>query len=108
MIEFAVLIIRFEQAVERQQRREQRRDPDDARADALHERGFGTNAKRKQDHSENEEPQDETSIAPLAHSEVQIAPEEADERRHAQHTAKPGDGVNASSVIVVASAISIA
>ncbi len=109
MVELAIPIVRLEQAIERQKSRKQRRHPDNTRADTLQERRLGTNTERKQYHSEDKESEDKSSIASLAQREAQIAPEESDERRHAQLAAgQPVGEVNASSVIVAASAISIA
>src|SRR5215831_13308748 len=81
-IEFSVPIIRLEQPVERQQRREQRRHPDDAGTNALQDLRLGTDPKREQDDRENEEPEDKSGVAALAQGEAQIAPKQAEKRRH--------------------------
>src|SRR5260370_5032360 len=107
-IELAVLIIRLEQPVERQQSREQCRHPDDAGTNSLQDLGLGTDAEREQHDSENKEPYDETGVAALTQGEVQIAPKEAEKRRHPQPAAAcSGSGAKASRVMAVAGPLSI-
>src|SRR5439155_13581697 len=100
---FAVLVVRLEQPVERQQSCEQRRDPNDAGTDALQHLRLGTDAEREQDDRQEKEPEHETGVAALAQGEAQIAPEEADERRHSQPAAAwSGSGAKASRAMAVA------
>src|SRR5580693_1953843 len=107
-IELAILIIRLEQPVERQQSREQCRHPDDAGADALQDLRLGTDAEREQHDSQNKEPDDKTGVAALAQREAQIAPKEAEKRRHRQPAAAWSDsGAKASRVMVAAAPMSI-
>jgi len=82
-IEFAILIIRLEKPVERQQSRQQCRDPGDAGIDALQDLRLGTDAEREQHDGENKEADDKTGVAALAQGKAQIAPEEAEKHPHA-------------------------
>src|SRR5215469_4193851 len=108
MVKATILIIHLEQPVERQQSRKQRRDPDDAGADPPQQHRRGTDPERKQNHCEDKEPKDESRVAPLAQGKAQIAPKEADERRHPQpEAAKPAAAANGSSARMLASPISI-
>src|SRR5580693_9915777 len=107
-IELAILIIRLEQPIERQQSRQQRSHPDDAGTDPLQNFRLGTDAEREQYDRENKEPDDETGVPALAQGEAQIAPEEAEKRRHPQSAAAWSDrGAKASRAIAVATPMSI-
>src|SRR5260370_14396224 len=107
-IELAVLIIRLEQPVERQQSRQQRRHPDDAGTNSLQDLGLGTDAEREQHDSENKEPYDETGVAALTQGEAQIAPTVAEKRRHPQPAAAfSGRCAKASRAMAMAGPMSI-
>src|ERR1700730_13178362 len=101
-------MIGLEQAVERQQGREQRGDPYDPGSDALEDRRLRTHTQRKQHDRQNKKAEDDSGIAAVPQSEAQVAPEEADEGRHLQTTAALCRGANASSSIPTAVPISIA
>ena len=75
-------MIGLEQPVERQQSRQQRRHPDDPGADAPQHRRLRADAERKQHDREHKKAEHEAGIAALAQGEAQIAPEEAEKRRH--------------------------
>src|SRR5260370_4755942 len=107
-IEFAVLIIRSDKPAERQESRQQRRRPDDAGTNPPQDLGLGADAEREQHDSEYKEPYDETGVAALTQGEAQIAPKEAEKRRHPQLAAAwSGSGAKASRAMAIAVAVSI-
>src|SRR5437588_10636944 len=101
-------MISLEQAVERQQGREQCCDPYDPGADPLEDRRLRTHSQRKQHDRQNKKAEDDAGIAAVAQGEAQVAPEEADKGHHLQSAAGVlCRGANASSSIPTAEPISI-
>src|SRR5439155_9896289 len=100
-------MIGLEQAVERQQGREQCGDPYHPGSDPLEDRRLGADAQRKQHDRQHKEAEDEAGIAAVAQSEAQVAPEEADKGRHPQTAAALCRDANASSSIPTKEPISI-
>ena len=81
-VEPAILVIGLEQPVEGQQRRQQRRDPDDPGADARQNFRLRADPEREQHDGQHEKAEDEAGIAALAQGQPKIAPEQAEKRRH--------------------------
>src|SRR4029077_15266978 len=101
-------MIGLKQPVERQQGREQSRDPYDPGADPLEDRRLGTHPRRKQHNRQKKKAEDDAGIAAVAQSEAQVAPEKADKGRHLQTAAGLlCRGANASSSIPTVEPISI-
>jgi len=76
-LEAAILVIGLEQALERQQRCEQRRHPDNARRNALQQLGLRSDAEREQHHGQHEERDHHRGIAALAERQTEIARDQA-------------------------------
>ncbi len=81
-IERAVLVVGGKQPVERQQARQQRREPEDRRADALEQREIRPERERHQrDHDQKEQHAHQRAAAD-AHGDAHVADEDGGERAH--------------------------
>ena len=81
-IERAVVMIGGEQPVERKQAREQRRKPQDRRADALEQRQIRPERERRQGDHDEEEQHAHQRAAADAHGDAHVADEKRGERAH--------------------------
>ena len=85
-VEISILEIGLEQALERKHRGKQRRDPDDARADAGENGGIGPDAEGKENHGEDEEGHHHGAVGPPPQRQPEVTGDE--EREPAHRTAR--------------------
>src|SRR6266567_2923201 len=94
------------QAVEAQHCRKQGGDPDDPGADPAEQLGLRSDPEREQEDGEHKEPEDEPDVAALPQREPQLAPEQAEKRRHCQAASAVSGGAAKSSSSMTAASLS--